>query len=167
MQHLHPETQSLIWGATPSNNWPSLLIWKNRDDGLLIRPYHLHPLLVRPERHDVVPRVSIDADYVERVCPRAADEYIVTDSDDILGFELSRESGRAEQLAPTPSSVEKIATWAVTGANSRHHQFVQKKVRLHARDLCEGWRQTERASDDVLAAINARLVAHLKAHAIA
>jgi hypothetical protein len=158
MDHLHPDTESLVWDCGRSNRWPSLLLWKHNNDGLVLRAFHLHPLMVRPVRRDIFPEVTIDADYIERVCPDPKDEYIVCDSDDIVGFELSRETSRGELVSLAPYDAESLAGWARGNANTKHQKFVQQKIRIHSKDLSDDWQETEQRSDHILGQIQSFLV---------
>jgi len=154
LKHLHPETKSLVWDSGTSNAWPSLLLWKAHSEGLILRAFHLHPLMVRPIRHDIFPAVTIDDDYIAHVCPDPEDEYIVRDSDEMVAFELSRHSARAEFVVPQDQNTSRVAQWARTHANPKHQRFVQHRIRLHATALTETWRASEERSDQAVSEIH-------------
>jgi len=158
MKHLHPETTSLIWDSETSNTWPSLLLWKIRDEGLLLHAFHLHPLMVWPVRPGILPVGTIDDDYIAHACPDPADEYVVQDSDEMVAFELSRQSAREEFIALEGQNSARIAQWARTNANPRHQKFVEYKIRIHATELSDEWQATEECSDRVIREIQSRIV---------
>lgn len=157
LQHLHPETRSLVWDSGQTNSWPSLLLWKAGEEGLLLRAFHLHPLMVRPTAVNIVPGGTIDDDYIARACPDRADEYVMTDSDEMLGFELSSRTSREELIVPGQHTPESLAHWARAHANARHQEFVQYRIRLHSGMSPAVWSEVEQRSDAIVHAIQSRL----------
>jgi hypothetical protein len=158
MNHLHPETRSLIWDSATSNTWPSLLLWETPQEGLMLRAFHLHPLMVRPVRSDVLPAGTIDDDYIARACPDQADEYVVQDSDDMVAFELSSQSARAEFVAPARQNPANVAQWARAHANPKHQKFVQNRIHLHSTEISAAWQETQERSDRAVQEILSLLV---------
>ena len=155
MNHLHNETESLVWNSGVSNIWPSILFWKVRREGLIVRAFHLHPLMVRPHiGSNFIPlTASIDGGYLANVCPDPADEYIVLDSDEIVAFELSTRRYRANQISfqrLTPPVIAKWANSTTNVTNFRHRQFIQHKIRLHAKAFSRTWKAIEEDSDRVV-----------------
>ena len=157
LNHLHPETESLVWDSGATNAWPSLLLWKAQQEGLMLRAFHLHPLMVRPSRRDVFPKVTIDDDYIAHACPNPEDEYIVTDSDDMVAFELSRRSSRSELISAGSYVAANLAQWARAHANPKHRRFVRSRIRLHTGDLSPAWAATEQQSDQMISEIDSLL----------
>jgi hypothetical protein len=140
----------------PSNVWPSILVWRAAD-GLVVRAFHLHPLVVRPVRRDIYPAVTIDDDYIAAVCPDANDVHIVTDSDDLVAFELSRRTARPGLFVPQRCTPTYVADWARKHTNERHRQFVKTPIVLHTKDSSESLREAVASSDAVVGVIDAEL----------
>lgn len=155
LRHLHADTRSLMWGERVSNTAPSLLLWPVGDEGLLVRGFHMHPILVRPAERDVLPQVTIDDDYVLHACPHTTDLHVVTDSDDVLTFEFTSADDRWQAILPWPQTVHRVAAWAQVAANARHRELVSHVVRVHDRDLGEKWRVAEVRSDAVVSRVRA------------
>jgi len=155
MNHLHNETESLVWNSGVLNIWPSILFWKVKREGLILRAFHLHPLMVRPHiGSNVIPlAASIDGDYLANVCPDPADEYIVLDSDEIVAFELSTRRYREDQISFQRLNPAFIAKWAnavINATDSRHRQFIEHRIRLHAKAFSKTWKAVEEDSDRVV-----------------
>jgi hypothetical protein len=163
MNHLHPETESIMWESGQSNVWPSLLLWKVPQEGLILRAFHLHPLLLRPVQNEVLPTGTLDDDYVARACPDPADQYIVQDSDEMVAFELSRRSARAEFVAPVSQTPTNVAQWARAHANPRHQKFFQNRICLHSGAFSETWQATQERSDRAVQEIQSLLAPKLDA----
>lgn len=158
MNHLHTETESLVWNSGVLNTWPSILFWKVQREGLIVRAFHLHPLMVWPHiGGNFVPlAASIDGDYLANVCPDPADEYIVLDSDEIVAFELSTRHYRSDQISYQRLDPAFIARWAnavIKATDSRHRQFIQHRIRLHAKVFSRTWKAVEDDSDRVVGEI--------------
>ena len=176
MNHLHPESESLVWDSEIANTLPSLLLWKI-PGGLIVRAFHLHPLMVHPVIRNVIPFGTIDDDYSANACPDPADEYIVQDSDDIVVFELSRQLAGAQNILHSrelagaenilhsmrvANSADRFArigapfkyTQAVVFASNRatlkHIQYLQKRICIHSTELSESWQEVEERSNVVV-----------------
>ncbi len=132
LDHLHPITKSLFWGSREFNpGWPSHLYWQVNKEGLLARCFHLHPLMVNPYERSVLPLTTIDGDYIFLACPNPDDWYVVEDSDEIVGCEISSLSQNAGDIAPNSSSIIELATWAKYRTNLHHRQIVMHRTQFH------------------------------------
>lgn len=155
LPHLHPFTRTLFWDDPEIFYFPSNLYWRVGDEGFLARCFHIHPLLVHPVRRGLLPVSTIDDDYLMLACPDPEDFYVVEDSDDLVGFEISR-ADHFGTMHLKKRSVTDVAFWARYHATPHHLSLAQKKLRFHQCDCSEAWRAVAEASDRVLADIDYR-----------
>jgi hypothetical protein len=156
MKHLHPVTEAAFWGRKWFTVCPSTLYWQLGDDGMLARYFHLHPLLVDPARlaPDFFERMesTIDGDLLPSLQAAPEDIYVVTDSDEVLVFEISDDAivhGLANRRED--STEIDLVNWVRFGANPLHRSFVQHRVWFHSGDASELARFAEiAASSDAL-----------------
>lgn len=155
LDHLHAEIHSLAWGGDVSNLCTSIITWPVGKEGILLRAFHLHPILVRPHQRNVVPKSTIDGDYVLSAIPDLSDIHVVQDSDEMVVFELSGMYERAEGFQYCPLTVNRVAQWAKEGANSRHREIVKHSIRLHHDDWPASgeWAAAEAAAERVITSI--------------
>lgn len=153
MNYLHPIEKSYYWGPKISS-FPIHAYWPVDDEGLIARCFYLHPIMVNPIIKFREPQITIDADYVDLVCPDRSDIYVVRDSDEIACFELSSQSDvdKNAEIRPkfTPTTWN-YAKWAVVNANpfypsTIHHWYFQLPIRIHSSDLSPEWKKHEKAS---------------------
>ncbi|MDC1076126.1 hypothetical protein OAQ35_04060 [Litorivicinus sp.] len=153
-QHLHSITKDLFYEPGPSEHlMPANLVWTVGDQGYLLRCFHLHPLAINTERlADQTFQTTIDDDLGLRDDPQAKKDYVVTNSDEILCFEISRDSHRVH--CPLPKSkISSIVTWASSWTNQRHRNFVLQTIvlksnRYEATDPL--WDEHRRKSDRII-----------------
>jgi hypothetical protein len=150
MRHLHSWTSSLLADASGTSDNPTAMYWPVRSgdaiDGILMRSFILHPLLVDPVRRTVLPGGPIDSHYVRDCCPDRSQIHIVDDSDELAVFEMSPD-GRiiGNQVQRRGVSILRLAAVA---AKCNHYQrsYWQRPIRVHARELGDAWRAAEHAS---------------------
>jgi hypothetical protein len=160
LRNLHPVAISHFWGEHGGTLVPTNLYWTAPGQGLVIRCFHLHPLLVKSQIKFARFSGTIDDDLVLAACPDRSTEYIVDDSDEILTFELSPPQHQVGALPYSKNSVASIAAWAEMGANARHRQLAAHTIRLHYTPVDrEVWAPVEAEADRIVAAasrLNAR-----------
>lgn len=151
--HLHPTTQSLFLNAKISNSWPSLLYWHAPDHGIVARCFHLHPIMINPSVKGIVPESSVDDDYIARVCPNPNEFYVIEDSDEMIGFEISSQRHLVGDMFAFEPTAFQVALWAYKFANDRHQKFVNHRIFIHTDDLSSAWHKTFQESDDFIQAV--------------
>jgi hypothetical protein len=150
MRHLHPIALTHFWKDYNGQLMPANLIWNVPSEGLLLRCFHLHPLMVKSQVPFAKFSSTIDDDLALRACPDASRDYVVTDSDEILAFEMSGLSRVVGTICPKESP-EGVAAWAEFGANARHRELVKNTIRLKsADDSGAAWSVAQAESDDVV-----------------
>ena len=152
LDHLHPVTRSLFWDSAHFSTWPSHLYWAVDREGFVARCFHLHPLMVNPSRRGLLPRNTIDDDYIALACPDPVALHVVEDSDELVGCEIS-EYNQFGSFPPRKSSALAVALWAKYHARANHVSFSRRTIRFHHADLSERWRQAESRSDSVMNSI--------------
>ncbi len=147
MRHLHPATESCMVDAASTNDFPTAVYWpvraEDRLDGLLVRAFHLHPLLIDPVHRMELPRTTIDGHYVTVACPSPGQSVVVTDSDELIAFELTPAS-RVVGNHNRRHGVSLFRLLAVA-AKCDAHQRLQwdRMIRLHASQLDDRWAAAE------------------------
>jgi hypothetical protein len=159
LRHLHRIALSHFWGEYEGGMLAANLYWTVPGQGLVIRCFHLHPLLVKSQIKFAQFTSTIDDDLALVACPDAATEHVVEDSDEILAFELSPASH--DVGAPFPKkSIDSVAAWTEMGANARHRQLARHTIRLHYRPVDPViWAPVEAEAEQVMRGarrINAR-----------
>jgi len=150
MRHLHPWTRSLMGDGTSTSDNPTSVYWPVRSgsmvEGLLVRSFYLHPMLVDPVRRTLMPGGPIDSHYVRDCCPDLTECHVVDDSDDLVVFELSP-AGRVIGKESVRRGVSPLRLAAVA-ANCDQHQLShwQRAIRLHAGEIDARWTAVEEAS---------------------
>jgi hypothetical protein len=109
---------------------PANLYWRAGNEGLIARCFHLHPIIVCPQRQNTVFRGTVDDDYVEVACPKPDHDYVVLDSDEFMMIEVSD----ATRRMPTnfrKGSLRDVVVWAEQFANDRHRRLFDVPIKLH------------------------------------
>jgi hypothetical protein len=150
MRHLHPWTRSLMADSPRTSDNPMSVYWPVRSggtlEGVLVRTFFLHPMLVDPVERAKLPGGPIDSHYVRDCCPDLAQVRVVEDSDELVVLELSP-AGREIGKGLDRDGVSALRLAAVA-ANCDGHQLAYwpHRIRLHAGPLDERWTAAERAS---------------------
>ncbi len=146
--HLHPGAQAALQGAKCAYDWPSTVLWPLGDDGLLLRPFHLQPILLRPHDQDKdwIPRESLDYDCVPHQS-YAPDEVLLC----ILDFDPNEVTANAPLAEP--QRIRAVAEWAVRYTTARQRNFFRHRFYLHAGDRSPAWTETENQSDRFVDAV--------------
>ncbi|MCF8475816.1 MAG: hypothetical protein K9G60_02220, partial [Pseudolabrys sp.] len=153
LRHLHPIALTHFWNEYDGGLMPANLVWTVPGEGLLLRCFHLHPLMVRSQVQFAKFESTIDDDLALRACPDATRDFVVTDSDELLAFEMSGLSRVVGTVCPK-GSIEGVAAWAEVGTNKRHRKLIRNFIRLHSGPVNKlAWAAAEAESDDVVAEI--------------
>jgi hypothetical protein len=115
------------------------LYWKVADHGLLVRGFHLHPLVVWPRDPEAGIRNTLDDEYVSRACPDRADWHTVTDSDEICVVEFSDRAHKRQMVGPRTLADSDILKFMAANTTPDHREHVLHRIRFHTR----GVRQAE------------------------
>ena len=145
IDHLHPSVRALMVEGERTARSPHQVYWEVPGEGVLMRCFDLHPLMVDPLHREVLPQETIDGHYVRHACPVREQVHMVSDSDELLIIEMSR----ADQVK-VDTSPGGILPWTVSAALARcdTHQesYWSQPIRLHAHDLNAAWALIEERS---------------------
>jgi hypothetical protein len=144
LEHIHPMAESYRVDSTRSNGDTNQLYWPVGNTGFVASTLVAHPILVKPRNVDAVPRWVLDGDYPMLACPNFRDYHVVTDSDELFGFELSppdKRIGIPER--PRRFSIFRHAVQAHRVYNRLHRRLAREIVRIHAGNLDAQWEAVE------------------------
>ena len=149
MRHVHPGDQLYNWDNPHFSKHPVICTWTiGKEPGLLIRAFHLHPILVKVNTAESVKLLdtnTIDDEFLGLNFPDWDAIHVETDSDNIVLFSLTEADERNVPLAANTATVEKIRAVAYGSlSNPLHRYYFTKAIKLHAEDLNEDWEQAQR-----------------------
>jgi tetratricopeptide (TPR) repeat protein len=143
LSHLHKIAKTHFWEEFDGGLMPANLSWTVSGEGLALRCFHLHPLMVKSQKKFSRFESTIDDDLALFACPDESGDYVVTDSDEILAFELS-DPERIIAGNFKKGDVEGTAAWMEVGTNDRHHLLAMHAIRVHTGPITEAtWRPVE------------------------
>ena len=159
LPRLHAHTRSMFVDAKAFSAFPTGVYWPVGTKGLLARRLHLHPIMIDPTDGHVMPKGTIDADFLARACPDAARVHIVTDSDEFVIFELTG-ADRFVHMRDKPATPESrqalvdigalrstgagVSVWRAATVAARCDEvqvgyWQRHPVRIHSEALDERW----------------------------
>ena len=158
LDNLHPLANSSWWEEElDADLIPATLYWRAGDEGIVSRNFHLHPLMVYPQRKGSTFFGTIDDDYMVTACPDGRYEYIVEDSDELLAIELS-DPGHLFLTGFSKGSIDDCATWAEQFTHARHRMYFDAVVKMHVgMEDQDAWAQAEKKAQAVASEIKAEL----------
>ncbi len=163
LDHLHPVILSYFVDSREYNDGPCHFYWRVDDTGFVARALSMHPLMVRPRREDAIPVRSVDGDYLRRVSSDIHDYHIVTDSDELVAFEMSSGAWSAGINGPNSFNIYRCALHLKHGGDHMHRKFLRKKVRIHSSGYNGPWEEVEAESDRVIETARSILAVSYKA----
>lgn|GEM_PF-6164853 len=150
LKYLHPITHSHFFSEKDGGLMPANLFWTVGQDALIARCFHLHPLVAYGKSIGSQFQSTIDDDLALVFNPGVNEEYVVTDSDELIAFELSSLS-HTVLAAYRKSNIEDIVGWAEISTNTKHRAFIKKTIKIHSGDTENAeWLQTEKIADAVV-----------------
>lgn len=131
LRFLHPITESHFFNEKQGRLLPANLFWSVGKNCILARNFHLHPILIDAIGLDINFESTIDDDLALVFNSRSTEEYIVTDSDELVTFEIS-----PIQYAMMPAckkgDIFGVALWAEYNTNIRHRMFIKTPILIHS-----------------------------------
>lgn len=137
LKHLHGMARTHNWLSSNFNNsWPSNIYWLVNDHLMLAHAYHMHPLMVRAPARRLSITDSIDGAFISRQSFKEGECMIVTDSDFILGIEMTKTNREWGSSLGRPSlwALQQFATYF---ASPMHVSFFFNRIYfkgIHAPD---------------------------------
>lgn len=151
IERLHREAKIRLWEETPRfTNLPSYLIWRVKDQGILLRAYHQSILAMRVRPDDEayrrgILRGGLDSAFSAQLAERASCAF-ATDGDKILVFSLYHTpvDSRVPPGVTREMSLRSLLTGDVTPPQRR---FAEQPIYLRLKDGNEAdWKEVADAS---------------------
>ncbi len=149
MRHLHLEVQRYNWEHPQFTVHPHMCTWNvPGDTGLLIRAFHLHPMLVSMRGAKDFPSLevsTIDGDFLGYSVTDWEQIHVETDSDNLLIFSLTGRDERFAALTPNAPNIANIQGMAYSPlVNPLHRLFFTRAIKLHSGELGSSWSAVEK-----------------------
>lgn len=140
LQHLHPFTWEHMADARDFSRFPTFVYWRVNGSGLLARCLNLHALMIDPAR-PLLPKSAPDGRYLSRSVPDLSMVYVVTDSDDLVLFEMTPR----DVVSRGRRSWPKVWRTAAVARRCDAHQLAywRQPIRFHWNDLGSAWAPIE------------------------
>jgi len=137
---MHPMMRDNIIGLDRNTVNPAYVLWAGPHDDLLIRCFHIHPLVLRVQNENPVfwqPfRGTLDEEFVPRVLKASDRVYCVSDSDEAAVVSLSERNLRVAYFPEGYSlNAYYIARWAEALASPLHKIVFDEHSIWHSEDL--------------------------------
>jgi len=156
LRHMHEDVRRLRWSSPLFAPTPYMCVWDiGGGDGLLIRPFSLHPYIVdyramvggrgSPEQGSV-----IDGTYTADCLFTWDKVHQVIDSDEfvVLSITPANSVDFGRQINPDPFAT--LARWARrSDITMLHRLYFMQALKVHVSDLDERWRQLEQETLDI------------------
>ena len=167
--HPHPVTQTLThdinWKCDVFNNsWPSVLIWRDEQVGIICHSCHLHPFVVKRGAGNADFKSTIDGDYMTAFPPGSPNIYFAGDSDEICIADSTnksyKEGTEEDKLAKSPAGLFFFADWLYKYNNHVNLWFLRpgfvfRKTGSDDRNVDEKRQKIAKTVDEVLRACHA------------
>ena len=122
--------------------------WRVGEHDLLVRGFHIHPILVWPREAEAAIRNTLDDEYVSRACPDRTDWHTVTDSDEMCVIEFSDRNHKVSMLTPRPMTDCEIVSFIADGTTPDHRVHLLERIRFHTNGLDPAkWEPVQSRSD--------------------
>jgi hypothetical protein len=127
----HHFTEAFYVDAEHFTPYPSQLIWRIGDDGLLNRAFLPHPLMTPLCPEITRSQSTMDYDMALRTTADAK-IYVAADSDEMLVCKLTGDEHQAARQAGPPPSPKNLALFLLSCTNRRHRLFADAPIYFHA-----------------------------------
>ena len=152
MRHLHPIMQHHMYDSDCETFNPSFFCWPVAGEGCVVHCAHLHPVAVNFLGSRATFHGTIDDDLLFDLKLRDEELAFVTDSDDLLWFEIS---ARDRSVPPaTGKRLWEILKW-LNGATYPHQRgYLTHALRVHSNGAeSPAWRAAEVHAAGVIATV--------------
>ncbi len=153
LRHLHPITLSHFFNEYTGGLMPANLFWGVEQNNILARCFHLHPLMVYGTKRKCDFKSTIDDDLGLVFDAAEHDEYVVTDSDELIAFEISSLSHQV-LAAYRKGNIDDIVSWAKVCTNIKHRDLIKNPIYIHSDDIVDDiWERVEEESSAVVSTV--------------
>jgi hypothetical protein len=155
LDHMHPTFRGFYWDASDFNVQASNFYWRAGNDGMVIRGFHLHPLMMFPSRDVQAFICPIDDALPQLALAKYGDAWVVQDSDEVFHVDVMRAED-AGQVTGETAAVRHLITFAHFATNQFHRWLFTQPIRIHTGRFSTAWPTAERASAGVARAFRVR-----------
>lgn len=148
--NLHPITMARFWDGPPGLIVPDNLYWIAGVGAILARCTHYMPVYVFPRLSSISFSGTIDHDLVANIGVESAERWLVPDSDQFAGIEVSP-PGHSQNFAPYERGSVTSMVRFFELCQPIHEHNLQHRCRIHNGQLPDhDWQRTEEASTAVV-----------------
>jgi len=128
LRALHPMARAHDWlSGRFLNAWPSQVYWRLGRDLMFVRAFHMHPLMVLAPKKRVKVGTTIDGDFLTRLGYDANRYHVVTDSDEMVGIEMT-DFNRDWGQELTPASIDSLVNFSIYQLDDIHRSFFEHEI---------------------------------------
>ncbi|MAF47754.1 MAG: hypothetical protein QGH73_10750 [Rhodospirillales bacterium] len=141
----HHFTEAFYVDAGSFTPYPSQLIWRLGDDGMLSRAFLPHPLMAPVGPAMAHSQSTMDYDMALRSAP---DDkiYVAADSDEMLICKISGDAHQSERNSGPPPTAQNLALFLLSSTNRRHRLFADIPIYFHAGERHQDYKEIEAES---------------------
>lgn len=130
INNLHHRGKCLLMGNNKISSHPSQMYWKLDENNLLAKAFHLHPLLIWPEVHNIYPLLSADGkSFLEKICPQKTQWETIKDCSEISLFEISSNKQFTSD-SQIPINSFWFRKWVNENTSEAHYHFIKHDIIL-------------------------------------
>lgn len=133
LDNLHQMSNAHNWLSRDAflNQWPSNIYWKDGCKTMFAHCFHMHPLMVRSSKRKINIKLTIDGDMLHNLGYPRGKYYVVQDSDDVIGLELSDKDRSWGQELASPN-IESTQRFAVKQCAKLNWYFFSHRIVYHS-----------------------------------
>lgn len=150
LEHVHPETARHFVDSPDFCTFPTFCMWRLGTEGMLVRSFHLHPLMIdlsRLDSLDSLKEQTIDGALLGHALGDWADVHVETDTDNICLCTLAPRGVSNFESRHEPFDIELVRKSAHSRVvNDLHRFFFTKSLKLHTVDLDTRWDELEQST---------------------
>ncbi len=150
INNLHHRGKCLILNEGHISSHPSQIYWQLDKNNLYVKAFHLHPLLLWPERTNTLPSVSVDGKkFLEKICPNLSNWDVITDCSQAALFEISSETQFTDDFT-RPADPKWFQGWKRIHTSKGHLFFAKHPIILGNGKETPEWKKQIQKADAAL-----------------
>ncbi|MCB1110384.1 MAG: hypothetical protein KDK64_05340 [Chlamydiia bacterium] len=153
LQNFHPYIEKCFLKKGKTLERPSQIYFPLDQKNVLVRAFHLHPLLLYPRDRSALPPLTADGPhFLEKAVPDFQEWEVVTDCSKVALFELSRESF-LEDATVKPLTSFRFFRWADVHVTAGHRFFAKHEIILGDGKVHPSWNETRQQAHHLIASL--------------
>lgn len=150
LKHLHRRIQLSFIQNGMIISHPSQIYWKLDENNILVKAFHLHPLLIWPEKKDLLPEEPIDSPrYIGAACPNFETWEIISDSKSIAVYELTADS-QFSDMVTMPLTPFLFQKWGRKNLTKWSHFFASHSIILGNGEKQASWIPIKKDAEELI-----------------